>query len=41
MINIFDERHFDVRKKSWHIGEDQEAHKKIKETMDEFYESLT
>ena len=41
MINIYEERHFDIRRKSWYIGEDEKAHETLRNTMLKFYDSLT
>ena len=38
---IFDNRHFDTKRKSWFIGENEEGRNKIETTINEFYEQLT
>ena len=37
---MFEHRHFDIKKKSWHIGSDHEAEQKIITTITEFYQKL-
>ena len=35
---MFENRHFDIHRKSWYIGEDKEAQNKIMTTITNFYE---
>jgi len=41
MINIYEDRHFDIRRNSWYIGEDKKGHETLSNTMLKFYDSLT
>ena len=41
MINIYNERHHDIRKKCWYIGEGDEARQRLKDTMEAFYATVT
>lgn len=41
MSNIFINRHFDVSKKSWYIGENTQGIEVVKQTIEDFYERIT
>lgn len=38
---MFENRHFDFKRKSWHIGNDAEAKRTVHKSIKSFYEKLT
>jgi hypothetical protein len=39
-IKMFENRHFDTFRKTWHIGEDHQGKEKIWDSMNKFYSQL-
>ena len=37
---MFDNRHFDTKRETWYIGDDEKGRDQINETVDKFYDQI-